>query len=301
MTPYLPAPQIPDWLAEDLPFDRFSVDVDGERMHVMRREGNGQTVLLVHGNPTWGYLYRNIASPLADEGFDVVIPDLIGLGFSSKPADAQAHQLENHARWLRRLIETLDLRDVIVVVQDWGGPIGTLAFEEEPQRLAGMTVLNTVLSEPKPDFKATLFHKIAHTPVISDTLFRYLGFPQINLGMAQGDSSSMSGKTGKAYRYPLRTVTSRMAPLALARMVPDDFDHPSIEPLTRTRELVESLDVPTAMVWGHKDPVLGRAFSWIKELTGADYVVETGAGHFIQEEVPEEIAQAIRWVAEQVE
>lgn len=296
MTDYLPAPHLPDWLSRDLPFERFRLPVDGERMHVMTA-GAGPTVLLVHGNPTWGYLYRRIGAALAADGYRVVIPDLIGLGLSSKPQDPSKHRLEQHADWLWSAIEALDLRDVIVVVQDWGGPIGTLAFEREPERIAGLVVLNTVLSPPRPNFTPTVFHRLSQMPIVSDVVFRYLQFPQVRLGVAQGDPSSMSGTTGRAYRYPLRRLRDRVAPLALARMVPDSFDHPSIAPLRRVQALVESLDVPTAMVWGHQDPVLGGAFNWVRELTGAEHVIETDGGHFIQEEAPDEIADAVRWVA----
>lgn len=291
---------MPDWLASELPFARFRLDVGGEKMHVMAHEGDGPTVLLVHGNPTWGYLYRKIGRALADEGYHVVIPDLIGFGFSSKPTDVAAHQLDNHARWLGELIEQLDLTDVLLVVQDWGGPIGTLAFEERRERLAGMVVLNTVLSAPRPGFKPTLFHKLAQTPVVSDVIFRVLGFPQINLGMAQGDSQSISGKTARAYRYPLRRYHDRIAPLATARMVPNNQEHPSIPALQRCQQFVESLDVPTAIVWGHKDPILGSAFNWLCQLTGAEHVVETDGGHFIQEEAPDEIVDAVRWLAKRL-
>ena len=288
-------PPLPDWLESELPFVRYRVEVGAWRMHVME-VGEGPTVLMMHGNPTWGFLYRKVAAELG-HGFRLVIPDLVGLGCSDKPHSACEHTLENHIRWLGRLVDLMDLRDVTIVGQDWGGPIVLGAFAERVERLHGMVILNTVVGPPKPGFRPTAFHKFARTPVLSDLAFRVGQFPQINLGAAQGDPSSMRGRTGRAYRWPLRRFRDRKAPLAMARMVPDSMQHESIPALQRTHALVDSWDGPAAIVWGHKDPVLGRMFNHIRGLLPQAQVWETQAGHFLQEEVPSEIAAAIRHVA----
>ena len=294
----LPAPGLPDWIERDLPFERYCVDVGGYRMHVMEI-GEGRPVLLLHGNPTWGYLYRKVAAELAGQPLRLVVPDLLGLGLSDRLADPSEHTLDAHGRWVGALVDGLDLRDLVFVGQDWGGPIGLRALADRPDRLAGLVVLNTVVGPPKPGFSATTFHRFARLPVVSELAFRVLGFPQAALWLAQGDRSTLRGRTARAYRYPLRGRARNAAPLALARMVPDTMAHPSIEPLTRCQELFEAFDGPTAIVWGDRDPVLGRVIGHLRRLKpNADPVVRTQAGHFLQEEVPHEIAQAVQIVAE---
>ena len=292
----LSAPSLPPWLERMLPFERYRVRVAGMALHVME-VGSGRPVLLLHGNPTWGFLYRRVAAALADEPLRLIMPDLVGLGFSDKPRRADAHQLDAHGAWLRDLIDALDLGDVIFVGQDWGGPIGLRAFADRRERLAGLVILNTVVGPPRPGFRPTAFHRFARAPVASDLAFRVLGFPQIALWAAQGDRSSIGGEIAKAYRYPLRHLRDRVAPLALARMVPNGPEHPSIPALSRCQNLVEPFDGPTAIVWGDRDPVLGRVRRHVQRLLPDARVTVTNAGHFLQEEVPGEIAAAIRDVA----
>ncbi len=262
-------------------------------MHVMET-GRGRPVLMVHGNPTWGYLYRKVALSLQGQGLRVIMPDLIGFGFSDKPRQFSAHTVRNHSRWLGSLIDQLDLREVILVVQDWGGAIGTHPFVARPERLGGMVVLNTVLDAPPPGFKPTAFHRFSQLPLISDFVFRVLPLPQAALHLAQGDKSTIRGNVARAYRYPLRHFRDRVAPLATARMAVDRPGHPSIPALEECAELVRSFNGPKAMVWGRRDPVLARALKRTKALLGDPPVTETQAGHFLQEEVPDEIAAAVR-------
>lgn len=292
----LPAAAIPGWLAAMVPFERYRVDVGDHVMAVME-VGEGRPVLCVHGNPTWGFLYRKVAAALMDDPVRVIMPDLVGLGFSDHPSSG--HTLERHIRWMGRFVDELDLHDVTLVVQDWGGAIGTGAFVDRSDRLSGMVVLNTVLSEPRQGFTPTWFHRFSRMPVVSDIAFRLIGFPQVRLAMAQGDKSSITGEVSRAYRYPLRSRRENQAPLALARMVPDSMDHPSVEPLRRVGEFVRSFDGPASIVWGDKDPVLGRARNHASRMLPQADVTRTSAGHFLQEEVPEEIAAAIRGVVAQ--
>jgi len=283
-----------------LPFSRYRIALGDRRMHVME-QGDGRPVLLLHGNPTWGFLYRKVARALDQPGLRLILPDLIGLGLSDKPTSADAHTLDNHARWLGALVDALDLRDVIMVVQDWGGPIGLRAFADRRERLAGLVVLNTVVGPPKPDFRPTAFHRFARLPVLSDVAFRGLGFPQTALWLAQGDRSSIRGDVLRAYRYPLRRLRDRRAPLDMARMVPNSLQHPSVEPLARCQDLFESFSGPVSIVWGDRDPVLGRVRRHIEKLRPDAPVTRTRAGHFLQEEVPNEIAEAVRSVLSRIE
>ena len=289
----LPAPDLPSFIAKEIPFTRYRVDVgDGLKMHIMET-GRGLPVLMVHGNPTWGFLYRKVAMCLQGQGLRLIMPDLIGFGLSDKPRDFALHTIRNHSKWLGSLIDQLDLYDTILVCQDWGGAIGTHPFTTREDRLGGMVVLNTVLDAPRPGFKPTAFHRFSHTPVLSDFVFRVLPLPQAAMRLAQGDKSSIRGNVASAYRYPFRDIRDRVAPLATARMAVDKMGHPSIPALEECADLAGSFGGPKAMVWGRRDPVLARALKRTKALLGDPPLTETQAGHFLQEEVPEEIAAAI--------
>ena len=291
------APALPAWLDRQLPFRRALIPVgDGLHMHVME-QGAGLPVLMLHGNPTWGYLWRKVALALAGEPLRIILPDLVGLGLSDKPRDPAVHTLENHGRWLGALLDAVvpDGR-LVFVGQDWGGPIGLRALAEHPRaaRVAGLVLANTVIGPPRPGFKSTAFHRFARLPVVSDVAFRVAGFPQNALWFAQGDRRSIRGEVARAYRWPLRHFADRVAPLALARMVPDSDAHPSIASLRRCQELVDNFKGPTAIVWGDRDPVLGRVRSFLEKRLPNAPVTRTQAGHFLQEEVPDAIAAAVR-------
>lgn len=279
-----------------VPFLRYRVEVGGQRMHVMEA-GSGRPVLLLHGNPSWGFLYRRVVRELLQDDMRLIMPDLVGLGFSDKPRNANVHTLNNHMSWVASLIDKLGLDDVVVVLQDWGGAIGVGALSQLDGVRAGLVVMNTALTPPRRGFRPTAFHRLAATPIVADVLFRGLGFPQLVMGMTQGDRSTIIGNVWRAYRYPLRHIIDRQAPLALARMVPDNQQHPSIEALERCHDYVKAFEGPAAIVWGDRDPILGGLRSWMEKLFPNAPVTRTRAGHFLQEEVPWDIAAAIRDVS----
>jgi haloalkane dehalogenase len=276
------------------------VDVGGYAMHVMER-GAGRPVLMLHGNPTWGFLYRKIVAQLAKAPLRVILPDLVGLGFSDRTKDPAEHRLDAHARWLGVLLDRLAREDglngLVVVVQDWGGPIALRALADRPGLATGLVVLNTVVGPPRPGFRPSAFHRLARAPLLSDLLFRVFGVPQVALHVAQGDRASIRGDVARAYRFPLRGLARNAAPLALARMVPNGPEHPSVEPLERCQSFYEAFEGPVEIVWGLRDPVLGRVVGHLERLRPGTKVTRTPAGHFLQEEVPEEIAAAVRRVA----
>lgn len=272
------------------------VDVgDGLRMHVME-VGSGRPVVLFHGSPTWGYLYRKVVSELAGEPYRLIMPDLIGLGFSDRPSSVDMHTLENHSHWMSSLLRTLDLSDVVGVVQDWGGPIGVHALSLNPDMLTALVVMNTSLMPPKEGFKPTTFHRIFSTKA-GQLASKYLGLPQRALGFAQGDRKSISGVVRKSYTYPLSLKRGNEAVGALVRMVPSGIEDPAIVQLNEIVSYLEGFAGPSAIVWGTEDPVLGRLLRRHQRLLPDATVTETKAGHFLQEEVPAEIAAAIRAVA----
>ncbi len=297
-----PAPPLPGWLAGMMPAGarRSLVEVGGGLRVCVTEVGEGRPVLMLHGNPSWSFLWRKVAIALSGVPLHLVMPDLIGLGSSDKPRDAAAHTFENHAAWIGAVMDRVVAGPMIAVVQDWGGPIAMRALADRPERLAGLVVLNTVLGPPRPGFRPTRFHRFAGLPLVSDLVFRLGGFPQNAMLFAQGDRASVRGQVARAYRYPLRRLRDRTAPLALARMVPDSLEHPSIEPLRRVQAFTQSFDGPAAIVWGDRDPVIGRVRGRMEQLLPQAEVTRTQAGHFLQEEVPHPIADAIRRVAAQL-
>jgi haloalkane dehalogenase len=285
-------PLLPEWLDAQVPFDRYLVEVgDGLRMHVME-QGEGRPVLLFHGNPTWGYLYRNVAAELAGESLRLIMPDLMGLGFSDRPISMKNFTLANHSRWMASLIEKLELEDVVAVVQDWGGPISLHALSRFPGLMTALVVMNTSLGPPKPGFKPTTFHRFFSTKA-GELASRWLGLPQDRLGFAQGDRKSISGIVQRSYSYPLKTRGSE-AVIAFVRMVPDTLEHPSVTQLEEVAAFVDAYDGPAAIVWGDKDPVLGRLRNRISRQIPQATVTAADAGHFLQEEVPDQIAASIK-------
>ena len=271
--------------------------VNGEIMHVMEwGPADGRAVLLLHGNPTWGFLWRKVVAAIrARPGGDalrLIAPDLVGLGLSSRPA-ASRHSLVQHAAWMGAAIDQLVRGPLVLVAQDWGGPIGMLAMATRRDRLRGLVLGNTALSPPAKGFKPSLFHRLSQMPIVSNVLFEYLGFPLGLLHTSQGDRSSIRGDVARAYRWPLAKRSQRAAPLALARMVPDSHAHPTNASFATTDELFRTLDAPIRLVWGTRDPILGRVINHLERLRPDAKIVRTDAGHFLQEEVPEPLADAV--------
>lgn len=292
----LPPPPLPEFIARQLPFRRGLFRLSsGERLHLIDHGDPGaRPVLMVHGNPTWSFLWRKVIALLP--GFRCVAPDLLGLGLSDR---IDRHSVEIHGAALADLIEGLDLRGVILVAQDWGGPFATEAATRVPDRIAGCVFGNTVVSLPDHP-KTSLFHRFARMPGVSDLVFKGIGFPQIALWVVQGDRRSIRGDVARAYRWPLRTWKDRGTPLELARMVPHRPDHPSMPALRRGSEWAKAFAGPMALVWGLRDPILGRALRRHERDFPRAPVTRTSAGHFLQEEVPEDLAAAVEDVARRI-
>ena len=263
----------------------------GRSMHVID-EGprDAPAVVFVHGNPTWSFLWRKVIAALP--GFRCVAPDLLGFGLSSRLRSAVDHTIGAHTEALTTLIDELVPGPFIVVGQDWGGPLAVQLAAAASDRVRGIVLANTSVFVPDRP-RGTSFHTFSRLPVVSDLAFRGLGFPQNVMWAVQGNRRSIRGRVGKAYRWPLRRPADRVGPLALARMVPNGPEHPSVAALREGQAWLSNFEGPTALVWGTRDPILGRALRrHERELPRAE-VTLTEAGHFLQEEVPEPLAAAI--------
>jgi len=289
------APALPDWLTPEFPFRRRVFRGGRWAMHFVD-EGEGPVVLMQHGNPAWSFLWRKVIRRLADDEIRIIAPDMIGLGLSDKPREAALHSLRFHALNVNRLVQALDLRKVVLVGQDWGGPILGLMAARNPERVAGAVFANTGLAVPRRKRPLSLFHLLAHLPLASTLLFKGANFPARWLHRVQGDPASIGPLARRAYCWPLKSWRARTAPLALARLVPTGPDHPTARELRKIRPWAESFAGPVHLVWGLQDPILGRALKSMQGLFPAAAVTETPAGHFLQEEVPDALAEAIRAV-----
>jgi pimeloyl-ACP methyl ester carboxylesterase len=256
---------------------------------------DGAPVVMLHGNPAWGFLYRHVVRELLQGGLRLITLDLVGLGLSDHPRRADEHTLANHAGWIGQALDAMDLPPAVFVVADWGGPIGLRALAERPQLARGLVLLNTVIGPPRPAARASWFHRFARLPLLSDAVFRLGQFPQATMWGAQGRWTSIPPRALLAYLWPLRGLSRNAAPLALARMVPlPGEDHPSIPELQRAHDFAVAFPGPVRLVWGMRDPVLGRVINRLEKLLPGAESTRTAGGHFLQEEVPREIAAAVR-------
>jgi pimeloyl-ACP methyl ester carboxylesterase len=294
--PFHPAPPLPARIAALLPFPRINYELTrgrhaGLELHVLDAgPRDAEAVFLVHGNPTWSLLWRKVMLGLPHRR--CVAPDLLGFGLSSKPRRIEEHSVDGHADALCELIEALQLRRVLLVGQDWGGPLCAAIGARMPERVRGLVLGNTAVLVPERP-RGTWFHRFARVRGVSEFAFIGLGLPQRAMWTMQHDRGSIGGRVAAAYRWPLRRLVDRIGPLALARMVPDDLRHPSIDALRRGQRWAEGFTGPMALVWGTNDPILGRALPRHRAAFPRASVTVTDAGHFLQEEVPDVLAAAI--------
>ena len=214
-----------------------------------------------------------------------------------KPRAVAWHTLDRHAAALSAWMEARRLVDPILVVQDWGGPIGLLAAARASGvRFSAVCVLNTGVILPHR-FRGTAFHRLARAPLLAPVLFRMLGFPLRSLERVQADRRSISGEVARAYRWPLRRLArSRRA----ARPGPDGSrlrGPPQRARAPRGRRMAPCLPRSGGADCGAEGPAPGRALKRHLEAFPRARVTETDAGHFLQEEVPDIIARGIRRLA----
>lgn len=294
--------ELPDYAASFVGDDykSYFVEVeDGIKIHVLE-VGDGLPVYMQHGNPTSGFLYRKVAEQLPTDQFRLIMPTMVGLGFSSKvPADQ--HTLENHIRWMNSALSSIGVSEAIYVGQDWGGPVGMGALARSPDVLKGAVIMNTGLNAPTEERDLSSAHAMVKTPVLGEAALEVFGSIFDRLPGAQGDPNSMPAEVLELYGKPLQDSGNIKAPVALMRMVPDGPDHPSAEQMREIETYLATLDVPVEIVWGTSDPILGPGLDVMTRNFPTASVTETTAGHFLQEEVPAEIADAIKRIASSVQ
>jgi len=279
----------PDEQFEDLPGYAFAphyVEQDGLRMHYVD-EGAGDPALLLHGEPTWAYLYRKMIPPLAAVA-RVIAPDYFGFGRSDKPVRIEDYSYDFHYRSIERLADELDLRETTVVVQDWGGPIGLRLAVERPERVSRLVILNTGIgagrapSEEWLRFRA-LVRRVG-TELVPGQLIRI------------SCVTELPDEVVDAYNAPFPVPESKAGVLAFPELVPTEIDHPSAAKMLEVREALTRWERLVLVLFSDSDPIFSpeAAERMAARIPGAGpaEIIE-GAGHFLQEDKGEEIAVRI--------
>ncbi len=275
------------------PFPARFVSAGGVRLHyVDQGPPDGPTWLFVHGNPTWSYLWRRPIAELSARGRRCVAFDHMGFGRSDKPPYLSGYSLRVHVDNAIALIDVLDLRDVILVAHDWGGPIGLGALLERRDRLRALVLLNTWAWE-LPSFLPPFLREF-RTDGLGEIL--QLGgnlfVESIPGGMARRDIDRMMME---AYRAPFPDYWSRVGVLAFQREIPLTDRDRSARLMGEIHERLEALEVPVRLVWGMRDPVLQPMFldQWLEIFPGADVVRIQSAAHFLPEDEPDALVAAL--------
>ncbi|HZU48292.1 MAG TPA: haloalkane dehalogenase [Mycobacterium sp.] len=251
---------------------------------------DGQVVLLMHGEPSWSFLYRKMIPVLAAAGYRVVCPDLVGFGRSDKPAEREDHTYARHVEWMRALaFDVLDLRRATLVGQDWGGLIGLRLAAEHPERFSRLVVANTGLptgDQPMPEiwwrFRETI-----------------QGKPTLDIGgfVQSGCRRPLSDAARAAYNAPFPDDTYCAGPRAMPGLVPTSPDDPATPANRSAWQKLCASPTPMLVAFSDGDPITGAMAPIFKrEMLGAqgiDHPVVRDAGHFLQEDAGEELANHI--------
>ncbi|MEJ5255395.1 MAG: haloalkane dehalogenase [Acidimicrobiales bacterium] len=289
----------PDERFRDLPgypFDPHYVDVpDGEggtlRVHYLD-EGprEGDIVVLMHGEPSWSYLYRKMIPVLTAAGLRAIAPDLVGFGRSDKPARRSDYTYERHVGWMRAaLIDELDLRAVTLVCQDWGGLIGLRLVGEHPDRFARVVAANTFLptgdTDPGEAFLAwQRFSQEVET------------FP-VGAIVNAGCTTDLSPEVIAAYDAPFPDETYKEGARQFPLLVPTRPDDPASSANRAAWEVLEQFDRPFLTAFSDRDPITAGADRVLREripgAAGQAHTTIAGAGHFLQEDRGEELARVV--------
>ena len=270
-------------------YARVAADV---RLHYVE-QGSGDPVVLLHGNPTWSYLYRNFLPPLAEAGHRAIALDHMGFGRSDRPPGHQRYHLRAHAENLTRFIRELDLSRITLVMQDWGGPIGFGAAVAEPDRVDRLVIMNTWLAV-LPDGIHLPFHQPFRTRGLGEILC--LGANLFVEAMFAGmRSESATPLVAAAYRAPFPDYYSRVPILAFARDIPIGEEHPTAAYMAELGRKASDLQVPTLVVWGMADPVLPPSLIevWKSFYPHAEVLELPTARHYLQEDEPAAISAGI--------
>ncbi len=251
---------------------------------------DAEPVLMLHGEPTWSFLYRRMIPILTAAGHRVICPDLVGFGRSDKPTRPADHTYARHVEWMRALVfDALDLRNVTLVAQDWGGLIGLRLAAEHPERFARLVVANTGLPTgdfPMPEVWWQFRNTIQSEPAITVSDF-----------VQWGSARPVSDAVRAGYDAPFPDDSYCAGPRAMPGLVPTSPDDPATPANRAAWAALCASETPMLVAFSDGDPITGAMApifqSQMRGAQGIDHPTIRNAGHFLQEDAGEDLANAI--------
>jgi haloalkane dehalogenase len=283
----------PDERFDDLPdydYEPNYADVDGLRMHYID-EGprDGEVVLLLHGEPSWSYLYRHMIPPLAEAGLRVIAPDLIGFGKSDKPSKKSDYSYAIHVDWMRHFIESLNLTNITLFCHDWGSLIGLRIAAENEHRFARIALGNGGL--PTGD------QKMPRAFLIWRAFARYSPWFPIGHIIQSGTITELSDGVVAAYDAPFPAAKYKAGTRAFPTLVPTRPDNPASDANRAAWDVFKHWNKPFLTTFSNRDPITrGGQIPWQENVPGAQGQVHMkirNAGHFLQEDKGGELATVL--------
>jgi pimeloyl-ACP methyl ester carboxylesterase len=302
-----PAPATPDY-----PYAPRFLRVNGRRMHYVDETGPGApapgapgAVLLLHGNPTWGYLWRDVIPPLLRAGHRVVVPDQIGFGRSEKPHESAAHTLDNHAANVVALLDALDLNRVLLVCHDWGGPTGLAAAATRPDRIAAVAVMSTWAwaTPASPFHRAVTPWRFMHAPLVGPyVLGRHGAMPGRGMYLSVVDRARFAHDAQPVYEQALPDPGDRALTWQWPRSIPIGRESDTTtERFAWLEAQVAAMRLPSTIIWGREDDVFDPelfAARWHELWPHAEGTHLVTGRHFLQEDSGERIGEILAEFAE---
>jgi haloalkane dehalogenase len=289
---------LPESVRAQWPFAPRHARVNNWRMHYVD-EGTGDPVVLLHGNPTWGFLYRDFVAPLTAAGHRVIIPDMIGFGLSEKPTREHAHSLDGHIANLTALLRQLDLRRITLVCHDWGGPTGLGFAFSNAARMRALVLMSTWgWPLPPADFHTRIFPwRTMHAPLVAPYLLgRHNALAARGVYLSVVDRQRFAARAGDAYAAVLAHPADRLLTWVWPRWIPLDDCARALERFAWLERELRACRLPALLVWGREDDVFDPAvfasrFRRLLPQAEGPHLV-TGR-HFLQEDSGPEIAAHI--------
>ncbi|MBL7987881.1 MAG: alpha/beta fold hydrolase [Chlorobi bacterium] len=286
--------QHPSWLDQrQYPFQSHYLTVAGHQLHYIDEgpdDASAATLLFVHGTPSWSFDFRKVITKLSRD-FRCVALDHIGFGLSDKPASYN-YSTANHAATLGQLVEHLKLKNITPVMHDFGGPIAMAWALQNPTLIRRLVVMNSWLWSSADDPEYQRFSKILRSPLLP-FLYRRLNFsPRVLLPKSFGDRSKLSRQIHRHFTAPFGNAGEREGALAFARSLLNDQEWFQI--LWERRGVLAQL--PTLLIWGMKDTFARPEYlqKFAAGFPNNQIIRLESAGHFPQEEEPEQVAAAIK-------
>lgn len=272
---------LPDW-----PYAPHYVEVNGVRLHYVD-EGAGETILCLHGEPTWAYLYRKMI-PILSQHYRVIAPDMVGFGRSDKFSDIDDYSFQMHYDMLAGFVLSLDLRGITLVCQDWGGILGLPLAVQMPERFARLVIMNTGLpTGERPPSEGFLQWR-----AFAERTGRDLQPGQ--LVRVSTPHNPVSDEVAAAYDAPFPDADYRAGVAAFPLLVPIKPDDPGASVAAATRDALKNWDKPALVMFSDSDPVTGGLDRYFRHIIptakNEPEITIQNAGHFLQEEKGEEIA-----------